>query len=199
MSTLSQSSTYHHGNLKEELISAALSLLDEEGLEGVGIRQIARRVGVAHSAPANHFKNKQALFTALATQCFADLKCQLVEQVTPSTDLSIAVHAVCQCLLNYALSSPHRYSLMWRQDCVDAENVELQAEMEAVYQHLLAVLDSHKGSVQVDIESRAIAIWSLIHGYVSLRLDGNLGQGRDEVSGADRSEAIVSVLLKGLL
>lgn len=199
MSILSQSIKYHHGNLKAELVSAALALLDEQGIEGVGIRQIARRVGVAHSAPANHFKNKQALFTALATQCFADLNCLLDEQVSPALDLSAAVHGICQCLLNYALTSPHRYSLMWRKDCVDTQNAELDAAMETVYQKLLSVLASHTQAKQVDIESQAIAIWSLIHGYVSLRLDGSLGKGQDDITGSDRSNAIVSVLLEGLL
>lgn len=180
-------------------MAAALELLDEQGVEGVGIRQIARRVGVAHSAPANHFKNKQALFTALATQCFEDLGGLLVTKLSSAPDLSTSVHAVCQCLLDYATSSPHRYGLMWRKDCVDGQDAGLEAAMEAVYQQLLAVLDLHGQREHVDIESQAIAIWSLIHGYVSLRLDGNLGQGNDGITGVDRSEAIVAVLLDGLL
>ena len=64
---------YHHGNLRFALIEAALDILDESGIDAVSIRQVAKRVGVAHSAPANHFKNKRALFTALAAEIFKQL------------------------------------------------------------------------------------------------------------------------------
>ena len=70
---MSRATKYHHGNLRKELIRSALELLDEGGIESVGIRQVARKAGVAHSAPANHFRNKRALFTVLATEIFQDL------------------------------------------------------------------------------------------------------------------------------
>jgi AcrR family transcriptional regulator len=66
-------SNYHHGNLREKIIQTAFELLDDEGIEAVGIRKIARVLEVAHSAPANHFKNKQTLLTALATESFRHL------------------------------------------------------------------------------------------------------------------------------
>ena len=199
MSILKKTATYHHGNLKQELITAALTLLDEQGIDGVGIRQVARAVGVAHSAPANHFKNKQALYTALATESFAGLLQTLQTQLTEGLGPEKSIHVFCQCLLNFALDHPHRYSLMWRKDCVNAGDSALMAAMEAVYQRLLSVLAKQAQQKRVDVESQAIAVWSLIHGYVSLRLDGNLGTGRDAVTGAERSSAIVDVLLEGLI
>lgn len=199
VSILKKTEKYHHGNLREELISSALQLLDEKGVEGVGIRQVARVVGVAHSAPANHFKNKQALYTALATDIVSSLLRTLQEKVRPERGVEIAIHAFCQSLLDFALVQPNRYSLLWRKDCVNTVDPELNAAMEALYQLLLDVLDTQAAKKGVDVESLAIAVWSLLHGYVSLRLDGNLGQGSDALTGTDRSEAIVGVILKGLL
>ncbi len=52
---------------------------------------------------------------------------------------------------------------------------------------------------QVDVESQAIALWSLIHGYVLLRLDENLKDGYDEVTGIKKQISIIDVLLDGIV
>ncbi|RYE80650.1 MAG: TetR/AcrR family transcriptional regulator, partial [Hyphomicrobiales bacterium] len=70
MSTSSPETGYHHGDLKRRLIEAALEMLDEEGTEGVGLRELARRVGVSPAAPYRHFRGRQALLEAVATEGF---------------------------------------------------------------------------------------------------------------------------------
>ncbi|MGH8432616.1 MAG: TetR family transcriptional regulator, partial [Solimonas sp.] len=50
-----RSRTYHHGDLREALVAAAIALLEEKGLSGFTLRQCARRAGVSHAAPAHHF------------------------------------------------------------------------------------------------------------------------------------------------
>ena len=62
--------SFHHGNLREALLQASLSLLDSGGPEGVTIRAVARETGVSHAAPVNHFKDREALLTGLAVQLF---------------------------------------------------------------------------------------------------------------------------------
>ena len=61
------SNTYHHGNLKEALIAAGLEILSEQGVEGLSLRKVAKKVGVSHTAPYNHFSDKQALLAAIST------------------------------------------------------------------------------------------------------------------------------------
>jgi len=56
---------YHHGNLREALIRAAAELVSERGLEGVSLREVARRAGVSHGAPYHHFKSKEQLAAEL--------------------------------------------------------------------------------------------------------------------------------------
>ena len=58
---------YHHGDLRAALIAAAEEELAENGVDGFTLRGCARRAGVSHAAPAHHFKDVRALFTALAT------------------------------------------------------------------------------------------------------------------------------------
>ncbi|MFT6904129.1 MAG: AcrR family transcriptional regulator [Oleiphilaceae bacterium] len=194
-----KNSTYHHGNLREEIVKVAFQLLDDEGLEALGIRKIARMLDVAHSAPANHFKNKQALLTALATESFQHLVSIIEEKIPPEkTSLKEAIHYFCDTLLEFGLSYPNRYKLLWRREYADKQNIELDEAMEKIYAQLTSILRIHAQNKQIDVESQAIALWSLIHGYVLLRLDGNLSQGFDEVTGIKRQTAIIDVLISGI-
>ena len=58
--------TYYGGDLRRDLLDTALELIDQEGPSAVSLRSLARRLGVSHAAPANHFPDKAALFTAIA-------------------------------------------------------------------------------------------------------------------------------------
>ncbi len=195
---MQKSTSVHHGNLRAEIITTAQGLLDEEGIEAIGIRKVARIIGVAHSAPANHFKNLKALLTALAAEAYQELSQTLdtaMEQASP--DLRARVQCFANAMLDYGLQYPNRYHLLWRKDCVNPDDEQLNQAMDHIYDRLLTVLEPHS-SEAIDIESQAIALWSLIHGYVSLRLDGSLDRGTDAISGEDRSTAVLDVLINGL-
>jgi len=197
---MSKVTSYHHGNLRAALTDAALELLDDEGIDAVGIRQIARKVGVAHSAPANHFKNKKALFTALAIEIFRDLTLTIQPTGEGQTDnFRDSVHHFAKTIFDFGIKFPNRYELIWRKDCVDNSNHMLNEVMEEMYQLLTSILQEHAIQQNIDVESQSIAMWSLIHGYVSLRLSENLGTGQDEITGIARETAIIDVLIDGLL
>ena len=190
---------YHHGNLREHIVKTAFQLLDEEGLDAIGIRKIARMLDVAHSAPANHFKSKQALLTALATESFQHLA-TIVDKKVPQDKSSLreAIHYFCDTVLEFGLQYPNRYKLLWRREYADYQNAELDESMELIYSQLTTILSNHAQNKNIDVETQAIALWSLIHGYVLLRLDGNLSEGFDKVTGIERQSAIIDVLINGI-
>ncbi|RFA07028.1 TetR family transcriptional regulator [Subtercola boreus] len=64
---------FHHGNLRAVLLEQAEQVLREGGVDGLSLRELARRAGVSHGAPRSHFIDKQALLDALAEQGFARL------------------------------------------------------------------------------------------------------------------------------
>ena len=196
---MKKTSNYHHGNLRDALIEKALEILDEKGIDAVGVRLLARELGVAHSAPANHFKNKQDLFTTLAIEIFSQLLNELSSSQHPElTGIEEQLQCLAKSVMNYAFTHPNRYRLMWRRDCLDNQHPALLDVMEEVYQLLINLLKVSAQKQKIDVESLAIAFWSMIHGYVSLRLDGNLMSGTDSETGQDRQTAIVDVMLKGL-
>ena len=193
-------SHYHRGNLREQILQTAFELLDLEGVDAVGIRKIARLLDVAHSAPANHFKNKQTLLVALATESFRDLNSKIIKASSKETEsFRLAVHSFSNTILEFGLAYPNRYKLLWRREYTNDQNGELGTVMEDIYTQLTTILSEQAKRKQVDVESQAIALWSLIHGYVLLRLDQNLNDGYDDVTGIKRQIAIIDVLIDGMV
>lgn len=189
---------YHHGNLKAGLLSAAMDLLDAGGPDAVTVRAVARGAGVAHSAPVNHYRDRATLLTALANQIFADL--------VASVDLAFAAHdapidklrAFGPAVTTFALTYPNRYRLLWRRDSLDPETQLIDEGVSAMCERLKALLLQRGPPRGRDIDSEVIATWALTHGYVALRLDGNLLGGVDTVNSMLRERAIVDVLVDGL-
>ena len=71
---MNTSNSYHHGNLHNDILARGAEIIDEQGLDALSLRGIARDLGVSHAAPNRHFKNKAALLSALATDGWLKLK-----------------------------------------------------------------------------------------------------------------------------
>ena len=68
---------YHHGKLREALLARAREVIEEAGVEGLSLRQLARDLGVSHAAPGKHFRDKQALLDALALDGFRSMNARI--------------------------------------------------------------------------------------------------------------------------
>lgn len=188
-----------HGDLRLELLREGLALLDVQGIEGVTIRAVARNAGVAHSAPANHFPSRGALLTAIAAIIFADLADLTIEAITDLEDKpEQAIQAFADTCFQFAFDTPNRYQLLWQRQLIDQDSPAVAKEMERVYSALLSLLQQDQVKRRVDIETDAIAIWSMIHGYISMRLDGNLVAAEDTVTNLPRHKAILLSLIDGI-
>lgn len=188
-----------HGDLRVELLREGLKLLDTQGIEGITIRAVARNAGVAHSAPANHFPNRQAMLTAIAGIVFADLADLTIEAISDLTDKpEQAILAFAEACFQFAFDKPNRYQLIWQRQLIDQDDPAVAKEMDRVYSSLLSLLRQDKVQHRVDIETDAIAIWSMIHGYIGMRLDGNLVAAEDTVTKLPRHKAILLSLIDGI-
>ncbi|GAC21404.1 TetR/AcrR family transcriptional regulator [Paraglaciecola arctica] len=188
-----------HGDLRMVLLREGLSLLDSQGVEGVTIRAVARNAGVAHSAPANHFPSKRVMLTAIAAKIFAELADLTIEAVTDLADKpEEAIQAFAETCFQFAFDTPNRYQLLWQRQLIDQDDTALATEMDRVYSALLSLLRQDQVKHRVDIETDAIAIWSMIHGYISMRLDGNFEAAKDTVTNLPRHKAILLSLIDGI-
>lgn len=188
-----------HGDLRSELLREGLELLDTQGIEAVTIRAIARNAGVAHSAPANHFPSRRAMLTAIAAMIFADLADQTIESVAAiKNNPRQAIQAFADTCFRFAFRTPNRYQLLWQRQLIDQDNPAVAKEMDRIYSALLASLQQENICRRVDIDTDAIAIWSMIHGYISMRLDGNLVAAEDTTTSLPRHKAILLSLIDGI-
>ena len=189
---------YHHGDLKAALITAAIDLLDAGGPDAVTVRAVARRAGVAHSAPINHFPDRAALLTAVANLIFADLISAIDKAFDAAESPIDKLRAFGPAVTSFALAQPNRYRLLWRRDSLSPADRFIDEGVSQMCERLKAVLLAEAAPACRDVDSEVIALWSMTHGYVALRLDGNLVAGDDAVSGKPRDAEIVEVLLVGL-
>ena len=184
---------YHHGRLRIALLDAARTILDHEGVDHLTIRAVARLAGVSHAAPANHFIDRKALLTALAMRDYYDLTWRVTQAIHASEDGSTdRLHRIADALLDYALTYPHRFRLLWRGDLVNMKDPDLETTMNRLYEKLL-VATSLDASGKTNI-SRAIAFWSMVHGYVALRIDAMFTPQPDERTGEPRLTAMINLL-----
>src|SRR6204780_5864081 len=104
---------YHHGDLRRALIVAALALVTEEQDWAFSLREVARRAGVSHNAPYNHFPEKRDLLGAVAAAGFEALRERMRESVAGMTDPPAALLACVKAYVSAGLENRERYRLMF--------------------------------------------------------------------------------------
>jgi AcrR family transcriptional regulator len=163
--------SYHHGDLRRTLLSAAVTAINESGPAALSLRDLARRAGVSHAAPAHHFGDKSGLLTALATEGFDLLAAALSEARERTGDLlEVGVAYV-----RFAVDHRAHFEVMFRPDLYDADDPELRAARDRSGEGLsLGVATLPKERVGGNALPAQIAAWSIVHGFATLWLGGAL-------------------------
>ena len=176
MST-SEDGGYHHGDLRAALLSSAMGML--ESGEPFSLRAIARKAGVSPTAPYRHFKDRDAVESALAAEGFRDLFADLGDsRDMPGSLPELAEFAVVY--VDFALGRPALFRLMFGKPCDDTDDERVKAA-GALHNLLARALD--RVSPEADTSALATAGWGLAHGMACLYLDGKLrAPSRDEVA-----------------
>lgn len=171
---------YHHGALREALLAAAESLIEEQGVEGFTLRECARRAGVSHGAPAHHFGDLRGLLSAFSAQSFEAMD-RLTVRYRETAEREPFAQLVASGLayLDYALAHRARFQLMFRSDRVDFSRPELQAAAQRVHDHLEACVRAVLAggaapATDAAVLQRTTLAWSLVHGMATLFLDNGL-------------------------
>ncbi len=194
MWVMAQATPFHHGDLKRVLFDVALARLDEDGASGVTIRAVAKAAGVSHGAPVNHYKDRRTLLTALAKAQFDALLTDIETRLDAlDPEPGPRIDAFASSVMDFGFRYPHRYRLLWNADLIDHSDAELLAVMDRIYDKLCAEFSNAVPSRKFDKDTHAVALWSMVHGYVDMRLSGMFEPLSDSVSGAPRGEAIVDL------
>ncbi|MCH6257053.1 TetR/AcrR family transcriptional regulator [Puniceicoccaceae bacterium K14] len=171
--------SYHHGDLRQALLTAGYRVLKEDGLDALSLRRVAREASVSPAAPYRHFKDKQALLAAISEQGFRQLRSMLDESNEASPgDLNASGLAYVQ----FAIKNPEVYRLMFTHNVMCDENLDesLKDAGSNAFLALANTIDSgiaKKEIAKTDSHALALSSWALVHGVAMLIIDGVLAGG----------------------
>lgn len=169
---------YHHGDLREALLAAALDSIAAQGTEKLSLRALAREAGVSPTAPYRHFPSKTCLLAALITRGFDRMR----EALETGRDGAAAtaeqrLQAVGLAYIRFALDNPTCYHLMFSTVIVDfSEYEDLKRAADAAYSVVLDVLAemlAERNPANVSLTQAGAVAWAAVHGISSLLLFGS--------------------------
>ena len=198
-----QHQPYHHGDLPNALRRAAADVIEERGVGGFSLREVARRAGVSHTAPAHHFGDVRGLLTSLAEEGFVTLhrvtRAAADQHLDPATRLA----AIGEAYVGLARSHPAHCEVMFRTDIVDQEDPDVQAcglQAYAVLEDTLRDLIQTE-QLDVDLDDATWLCWSAIQGLVVLEPKIaliNQIKGGSPISTAELVRRYTELMLDGL-
>jgi AcrR family transcriptional regulator len=194
---------YHHGNLKEALVRAALELIAEKGPAGFTFAEAARWAGVSPAAPYRHFRDRDELLADVARrgfELFAEALTKAWDDGRP--DPFAAFDRLGKAYLAFARSEPAYYSAMFEAGVSQDTDPELRAAgdrafavLRAATEKLLATMPGAKKPPALMV---SLHIWALSHGVASLFGRGDAARRSLPMSPEELLEAGVLVYLRGL-
>jgi AcrR family transcriptional regulator len=166
--------TYHHGSLRRTILDQAAELIAEAGPDALSLRELARRAGVSHAAPAHHFVDRSGLLIALAAEGFTRLGDVMVAVAGDMKATAVAY-------VRFAVTNPGHYQVMFRRDLLTGDDADLVAARSRTTALLAAGVRSvDPDKLRVPLPVAGLAAWSLVHGFASLWLDRSI-EGVSEV------------------
>lgn len=167
--------SYHHGDLRNTLIAAALLLIEEKGPRGFSITEAARRAGVSIAAPYRHFADKEALLAAIALQGLEKLMQDVFASVNDTLPIAEVIPLAAKAYVCYARDNRAYFRAMFGAELDKSRFPELLTASQQGLQQVIDLLDSwrnHGGPQISNSPTIATELWAMTHGVAALLLDG---------------------------
>ncbi|HEX9463048.1 MAG TPA: TetR/AcrR family transcriptional regulator [Alphaproteobacteria bacterium] len=194
---------YHHGNLREALIRAALDLIAEKGIAGFTFADAARWAGVSSAAPYRHFRDREALLADVARRGFEQFAGKLVAAWNDGNpDPFAALDALGRAYLEFARTEPAFYSAMFEAGISLDADPELRAAADRAFGVLRKATEALTAKLppqnRPPASMMSLHIWALTHGIASLFGRGDAGRRRLPMAPEELLEAGVLIYLGGV-
>lgn len=204
MSRFGERRGYHHGNLREALVAAAVELIAQHGPAGFTVAEAARRAGVSPGAPYRHFRDAEALLAEVALrgyERFADHLTRAWNEAGPN--LAAAFEALCRAYLDFARREPAYYAAMFDTQLAPDDHPGLAAAKDRAFgvlrdatEKLVARLP--EGGPRPPVLMVALHVWALSHGIASLFCRPDTSRRKLPMSPEELLEAGLLIYLQSL-
>lgn len=173
--------SYHHGDLRAQLIEATRVLVEEKGPDHFSVSEACRRAGVSTAAPYKHFKDKGEMLRAVALAGMHRQRDQMLAELDKFAPGTLdRINAMGRVYVRFAMTEPGVFRLMFglsEEHGDHSELIETGDNTFAVVQKEVACCRG-SDSVEPRDEHQAFLLWSFVHGLSFLTIDGKLTEKR---------------------
>jgi AcrR family transcriptional regulator len=182
--------TYHHGDLRDALVHAALREAEQGGPEAISLKALAKKLGVSQPAPYRHFADREALLSAVTAEAFRQFSATLREAISKSSKRS-KLSRFAQAALAFGLRRNGIYRLMFasRTMACASKGSELHTAAMETFALVLEALEAP--AVGLLRERHALQIWAALHGVIMLTEQGLL---TGKVANVTREELVEDIV-----
>lgn len=192
---------YHHGELREALVSAGRKLLEEKGLLGFTLRECARRAEVSHAAPAHHFRSMDDLLAEIATRGWRELSAAMAREAGRAAD-DPAARLVAQGVgyMAFAAANPMLFRLMFNRESDRFETPALAAAAKEARERHGGAVEAVIPDASADVKDRMSDFaWATVHGFITLVLEGQIGERDSSRALKARSLAVLAAVVETIV
>ena len=174
---------YHHGNLREALVAAAVQIIDSQGLEQLSVREAAKRAGVSPGAPFRHFASRAALLAAVAEQATQRLHEAVQQRLQAAAMLPALARfaAIGQAYLEWAQCNPTHFRLISDRHAFDhASAPEVGERNQAIRDNMAGLLREAlgPGASEAQVAQLQLMARALVYGLARMDADGHFPEWR---------------------
>lgn len=172
--------TYHHGDLKQELIHNGLLLLDKEGIAGFSLRKVASMCGVSHNAPYKHFKDKDELIRDIISEIWHQFYLALRKGVELyPEEPALQIVEMGKQYVKFLVENPEYLKLMFLSDSTFPVRLEIKINEATIssnknspaFKVFRDTAENYFKEIQLDqglYMQKTLTMWSLVHGLALL-------------------------------
>jgi AcrR family transcriptional regulator len=166
-----RSKPYHHGNLREALLRAAIELVAEVGPAAFTLREVARRAGVSHNAPYRHFPDRDDLLSAVAAQGFRELNEAMLAAAKKQPSAVGQLKHAGLAYVEFALRRPEHFTVMFDAPISKRKTPDSAQASEQAFGTLMTLVENCQDDERLpsgDPGRLSLLAWSMVHGIAKL-------------------------------
>lgn len=171
---------YHHGNVKEALIDAAMHFIEANDTERLSLRRLAKQVGVTPSAVYNHFADKNALMLAVKLRLYEEIDTYFESHCQPASDPEDYLLEMCLAYYHFAEEHPARFHVLFSstlpREWSTPEFVEVSCRcLVRLRKTVLEIYNKYKVTCsESDVVNTTLLVWGQLHGIIALKKSGSI-------------------------